>query len=392
MKSYVFKQIDSWFFRESRAMDGSGATALSSVFPPSNNTLIGAIRAQIGNNYNDEQGTTWAEYRSGEIPKLNEIIGSGHEDLGALSFQGIFLYDQKKSELYLPLPLNVVEKSNNNGYGFFDLSEDPIKSDLGDYRLPKLVSGKKDEHGVEQRDTPIEHAYVSVTDFEQILQNKPPKNVVEFKSLFKKEPRLGIGCDNKLHKVVEGKLYQTIHLRLLDDWALYVGIDIESDHHKYLPQNTILRLGGEARMAQLEELPQAVKLPKAPKFEGDKGAIVLMLYLITPLPSPQQNRADENYIKGKFIQNFLGDELAIEVISAVVGKPERIGGWDLKNHKSLPVRSFIPAGSCWYLQCESKDAAQIINKLHTSFLTSGTDKALGYGQVLVGLSNIKPNK
>ena len=58
----------------------------------------------------------------------------------------------------------------------------------------------------------------------------------------------------------------------------------------------------------------------------------------------------------------------------------------MKLHKSTPVRSFVPPGSCWYVQTESQEQAQqIIDGLHGQFLTSGIERQYGYGQVFVGL-------
>ena len=76
MQHFLFEQVDSWFFRESRSMDNNRATAMESVFPPPNNTLLGAIRSRIGNLYHAQHGSTWEDFnKQKKEHSLARIIG-----------------------------------------------------------------------------------------------------------------------------------------------------------------------------------------------------------------------------------------------------------------------------------------------------------------------------
>lgn len=385
-KHFLFRQIDSWFFRESRSMDGAGSTALNSVFPPPNNTLMGAIRTEIGNRYHAENGSDWKSFNKNS--ELAKIIGFAH-DYADLKAQGTWLYRHSEQQLYFPCPLNLL-KQGENDLGFFQLGE-PCHCDLGNnVVLPKL------DYDKEQK--PLENAYISQTAFQQLLSgNAPTETVVEQKDVLTEESRLGIARDNQRRKTEDGKLYQTKHIRLDDDWQLYLGLDgVNNDN---APTDTTLRLGGEARMAALTTLAAAPSLPTKPTANNAEH---LVMYLLTPMPDSREQgnqQTNQPALPNVGFQVLETDGLTtwkgqlngvnIDIISAITGKPERIGGWDMVKHQSLPVRSFIPAGSCWYIDVSGQsnnETQALIDGLHGQFLTTGKDRALGYGQVVIGLS------
>ncbi len=391
MKHFIFSQIDSWFFRESRSMDGAGSTALASVFPPPSKTLLGAIRRQIGDKYHQENGTSWQTFEDNQ--ELQSIIGYGN-DYAGIKAQGAWLYQSAQKELYFPCPMNLQQQGEDKTI-FFTLSTKPVHCDLGKVRLPQLIRDKDPK----QSQVPIEEVYLSMTAFADVLNAQAPSinSLITENSIFTKDPRLGIERNNQKRKTEDGKLYQTNHIRLAKNWQIYLGLS--GIDEQYLPNDKILRLGGEARMTALTQLllDDAPSLPKKPTLKADTRQLVI--YLATPLPDFERDNNTPILPNKSFIRNdneqftsWIGDikgkdgELIkdIKVISAMIGKPTRVGGWDMANHKSLPVRSFIPAGSCWYI--ETNNAQALINALHGQFLTEGNDRALGYGQIFVGIA------
>lgn len=382
MQHYLFSQIDSWFFRESRSMDGSGASALESVFPPNNQTLLGALRTQIGERYFRRNGGNWRDFSNDS--ELAGIIGYS-QDYARLKAQGAWLYSNKHDALYFPAPNNLVQRGNGETYAFFSLPDSPSSTDLGRIRLPQLTS-----RGNDLRDAPLEQHWISCEDYSRVLRGEAPQALLKQDDILRKDPRLGINRNNQTRRTEDGMLYQTQHCRLHTDWSIYLGLDGIKDD--YCPTDTILRLGGEARMAALAPLSKAPSLPKAP----DAPTPTLMLYLLTPLADNRNNKhtpplpGTEFTCKNNGSYDFWRGELSgvtINIISAIVGKSQRIGGWDMANHHSLPVRSYLPAGSCWYIECDNREhAGHIIRTLHLSYLSAGSDRALGYGQVAVGLA------
>lgn len=106
---------------------------------------------------------------------LAKLIGYGSE-LANLKAQGLFL--AYENTLYLPAPANLVQQAPTNleqptpvKYGFFQLSETAIQTDLGKVYLPSLG----EQNG--QRDTPLEQAWLSLEDYQRILAGEAPKSV-----------------------------------------------------------------------------------------------------------------------------------------------------------------------------------------------------------------------
>ncbi len=391
---FLFEQIDSWFFRESRSMDGSGASILSSLFPPPSKTLLGAIRSQIGHQYHLENNTCWGNFKDGD--DLSKIIGYA-DRCDPLKVFGTFLWNAEEKQLYFPCPMNVL-KEKSKGYGFFTLGE-PVVCDMGNVRLPSLNFAKGQKA--------MEAVWIGADQMDKVLKGIPPEKVVAARDMIVSDPRLGIARDNRTRMIQKSNLYQTSHIRMKKEWFLYMGMGgISQDAQRYVPTGNMIRLGGEARMAYVSQAPEelcpCLKLPAAPQPQETTRCLVLSL--VTPLPvfssddkSPPlpgrnfaagKDKENESFWQGRVAgdgQDNAGTE--VKVVSAVVGKPERVGGWDVRHHCSLPVRSFIPAGSCWYLDVENQQQAKkVVNALHGSYLTTGNDRALGYGQVLVGLA------
>ena len=378
MKHLLFDQVDSWFFRESRSMDGAGSTALNSLFPPPQNTLLGAIRTYIGDVFNAEHGTNWQEFKDNHA--LQNIIGFAN-DYANLKVQGAWLFNKATEEIYFPCPMNLL-KQGEEETNFFQIGA-PVYCDLGCVKLPQLDR--------EKSQSPLEDMYISGRDYSAVLQGKtvPLNHLKARKAIITADERLGIARDNSRRKTEEGKLYQTNHLRLQQDWGLYLGLTGLAEN--VFKPHQLLRLGGEGRMTELSLLEKAPLLPqKVSKRENTKN---LVIYLATNLPDHKRQKdtpmlPNESFkaVEENGITTWQGCILGkpIKIISAISAKPIRIGGWDMVKHKSLPVRSFIPAGSCWYI--ETEDAESIIETLHGEFLTQDNDRVLGYGQIFVGIA------
>ncbi len=393
MKHFFFAQIDSWFFRESRSMDGSGATALESMFPPPNSTLLGALRSHIGNQYHARHQTTWKDF-SQDHP-LAQLIGFA-DDYANLKAQGAWLYNTQENQLYFPCPDNILQ--HDAGYDFFQLGS-PTASDLGTVRLATLdfESGQK----------PLEDEgmWISARDMSRVLAGKPPKKVISLNDISNKDPRLGISRNNQIRRTEEGKLYQTNHIRLNEQWLLYMGLDGLDDAKTSsldITTKQIIRLGGEARMAHLFTAPtetaEHLNLPAAPQPTARTEPLIM--YLLTPLPwiknepaalpargfQPVTDASQATVWQG----NIAG--IDVEIISAITGKTERIGGWNMAKRQSFPVRSFLPAGSCWYFHLAENAPDNALQLLHGAFLSNGKDRALGYGQILIGQADFDSKK
>ncbi len=376
--TWRFTPLDTWFFKQALAPDSLAAQELTSLFPPSPRTLIGALRAAVG----EANQVDWQAYRKGNQPQINEKIGAPNEALPPnAQFSGVAI--SRNGQRYYPMPLNwlaIKSKSGQaEGYTLYKLLPDttPIHCDLGRVCLPSVP--KEAEKGAK----PLEQTYISSKAWKQLqtrLQTTVFVAASEFlnkDALFKDEPRLGIARDNNTRKTEDGKLYQTKHLRLAQ------GISLEIDSQGWRVENHLntVMLGGEGRLAQLSQLTTETTQPITVPTQA-KGFILT-------LSSPahfQQGWIPDGFSQterhGQTVWQGQIHGIEMTLICAVIGKAHREGGWNLAQHQSRGVESLVPAGSCYYFEINNANIHQAWSTLSdpANRQALGQDTDIGRGQ------------
>lgn len=376
--TWTFTPLDTWFFKQALAPDSLAAQELTSLFPPSPRTLIGAIRSAVG----EANQVDWKAYRNGQQNNIEQLIGKSDEPTPPNArFSGVFI--AKDGKRFYPMPLNWLAKKDDKSksYTLFKLtpSEHAMTCDIGKVRLPLLsetnantTAGAKplDGHYISGENL---HLLLSSTNHTETLKTD---DVLAQSDFLTEEPRLGIGRNNVTRKTEDGLLYQTKHLRLK------AGVSLELDCTGWQPEafNSVMTLGGEGR---LTELSQSNAKPLAP-IQDDK-ATGIILTLTTPalftngwLPdgfTPIQKDSVDGW-QGR----INGIDLTLHC--ATVGKAHREGGWDLQKHQSRAVESFVPAGSSYFCTVDNGDIQAAINAIHGTHI--GQHTQLGRGLMLVG--------
>jgi CRISPR-associated protein Cmr3 len=362
---------DTWFFRESRPHDAVGASELSSLFPPPVRTLAGALRTFLGDQVNIDWQTLQCKENDFDF---EQNLGNA-EHLGQLQLNGpwICYKDQRlyPAPLYLMEQEQIVERLT---------AGKPVRCDLGSVRLPVLPEGcRPGFKNLEQR-------WLNAAEMLKCLNGEVPeaKNIISSDDLFSHEARLGIARDNSQRKVLDGKLYQTRHLRLKDD----VHIELKAKNlppfliEKIPTENAILRLGGEGRMASIETSLTTQLLP----FAKAKQSETLLIHFITPADF-NGHMFPENFTKtehqGKTVWKGVLNDIELIIEAAVIGKAHREGGWDMQKHQPRPVKSYIPSGSAWFCRlAQHYDWQTLQTQLQGQCI--GIDSAYGRGQILLG--------
>lgn len=399
-----FKQVDSWFFRESRPHGSVGANALNSVFPPPTRTLMGAIRSYIGYQYFAQHNEyNWDNLDN--LPQLQAVIGHA-ERLGSVQPRGVFIKrpSGKDTTYYLPAPSNICKKfeQDKNHYLAFKLTQKPYQTDIGHIHLatlPEKVEGLVDSRGFK----PLENTWISTQCWQAILEGdisalaKNSHQICKLDDFINSEYRLGIELQTDFSKenvrsVKEGQLYQTTHLRLAPDVSVVMPMQYDADDlsqvgNEVLAKQATLRLGGEARMANVQFLTeQADYLPKAPKQftqTQSNGKKRFMLYFISKLIM-QNGWLPQGFTQNQAQNGFDGNinDIAMTIVSACMGKAYREGGWNQLEHKPRPIENYLPAGTALFIDVdESINDSEIIAKLHGK---TYLDNAWGEGLMLVG--------
>jgi CRISPR-associated protein Cmr3 len=389
---WSLKPVDSWFFREARSHDAVGVGLLDSVFPPPATTLAGAIRTTIG----DHLGADWHAFNRNE-GELHGLLGEGN-NMGLLDIVAIQLSVEGRP--LFPAPQDLLKSLKNNGQcsKFHRLKIGaPIHSDLGYTAMPEMdaPAGSK----------PLEDHWITAEGLQCWLAGELPdaSQLIAKSDMIASEPRLGIGRNNQQASAKEGLLYQTRHLRPTGKKPFSIDVYLKgmsSELVQKLPKTTNLRLGGEGREASVAISQEEIRPPGAPKAANCKKARGVVLYLAGPanfndavandgpslwcLPgfSPVINESDET-------THWQG-ELAgvrLKLISCVLPRPYRSGGWDQKLRKPKPLISLAAPGSIYY--CELQDSSD--NPVTPELLQAlqkhpiGSDTSLGYGRVFAGL-------
>ena len=374
MQTWFLNPIDTLFFKEARPMDGAGTGELASVFPPPPRTVMGALRTHIG----DNMGVHWMQFNQ---PKENSIEAKAQQIIGYgdhyadLAMQGIWIHYHKQR--LFPAPLNIMrhQDKNNEKITLSCLKIGiPYTCDLGEkVCLPQLdgLAGSK----------PLQNTWLTEKGFNTVLEGKLPNidEIISVDKLYKNESRLGIAIHQQTRAVLDGMLYQTKHLRFKE--GVGFSIDLTGDKEKL--EQGLFKLGGEGRMVALEKSEQSANFPKPPK--KCKKAKGICLYLLTPmllptdsefLPAFKKHEEDNRTLwKGEI------EKIPLRLISSVVGKVYREGGWNAAKHEPRAVQSFIPAGSVFY--CEVDNIQSALEKLNNCQI--GKEQYLGRGHIVAGL-------
>jgi len=346
------RAVDTWMFRDGRpfGQDDPGAARASSVFPPFPPTLVGAVRALL-----------WRQVLNGHWDE--SLLGDGSnwqrgDSLGKLSFgPPVVLYDEKP---LFPVPQHILAKERAEALPSLTCllpRKETCNSDLGERRLPAKQS---DLPGAK----PVTDYWLTLTGMKQVLRGEVPnpKQLVKLQGLWRHEERVGIGIMSQQRITRDGNLYMAQHVRMHPAVALAVQVrGWQGDW----PQ-ALHAFGGEHRMAEIDIMEQAELLPEdTAASAANDGERTCMLIAISPV-APDRN----GNIRG------LRKEDGVEVISACLGKPVGIGGWDVHARAPVPMRRCWPAGSVWFVRLK-EDAPPPT--------TLGEATNWGFGHVLVGV-------
>lgn len=379
-KTLQFHPVDTWFFREAKPFDSIGGSELGSVFPPPISTVQGALRRYLG----DAIGINWQAFGNGDAIAGNRLgldfkaaVGDAN-GLGQLQLKGVWLNYQGQ-RLY-PVPAYLLANPQHQ-LARLSIGTEPVHCDLGRVRLARMPEHLKDYK-------PLQHCWLTAQGWQTLLNGETPgaEQLITACQLFKPESRLGIALNPKTRSVQQSQLYQTQHIRPLDNVCLELDVDgLSPELADCLPaagQFRRISLGGEARMADLTVSATDLSLP-TPNHLGK----TVILHFITPADFDgkawPQGFESVPLSNGQDVWQGTIEGIAITVESVVMGKAHREGGWNLQANKPRPVNSLLPAGTAWF--CRTDQPQALLKKLHGQCL--GKQTAYGRGQVLLGIWN-----
>jgi len=402
--------VEPLLFRSSRPFDAGENNFAESIFPPTPETLQGAIRATIAANW--VPGKDIAEaFRD---PTLVALIGNTTH-YGRFRITGLSLGRSKKSaanqqieggsqkdagvqqvERIFPMPTHILEEDGKDRRQAILLPEldNNQKKVIVHTNLPedmRLLYPRPRLDSIEGKVEPMrgwltEHVLQRILGISGEPAGKilSDEEIIKESDIFVRESRLGIGMNNRTKTTEEGLLYQTEMIRMNHDYksaytygfVVDVRLTTGSDSQQllndkqtqdtlHLPDQGWMILGGERRAAQFTVI-------HAESRDEDQAATTQrhnLLYLATPAVF---RRGWQPFNWQEFVSP------AQKPIAVAMTRYQSIGGWRLDpNHaagSNKTVYRCVPAGTIYYFDQPVQ--------LKQPFTELGTE--IGYGITIGG--------
>jgi CRISPR-associated protein Cmr3 len=330
------------------------------LFPPTPETLQGAVRATIASHWNPDKSL--AEVF--QEPELVALIGD-QERYGRFSITGIALGRRTKDaastssvERLFPVPAHFLTEESGEKQ-FVRLLPRPHDADAAS-NLPDTMQLLYPDRTVQSKLEPL-RGWLTERSLLKVLRGQEAielSEVIDPATVYIHELRQGIGIHNQSKTTAEGQFYQSRMIRMnhrSEDPCLYgFVVDIRllqtttqsttvpdqfvadelTQHLLRLPDQGWMILGGERRAARFEVI---VPSPNAPASPEQRPAGNL-LYLATPAA----------FAHGWRPQTWPTQE----PIAVAMERYQPIGGWQLNPEhnagRSKTLRRCIPAGSIYF--------------------------------------------
>jgi len=345
--------LDTLFFRDGKPFTMGEDSWGNCIFPPNPSTLYGSLRS-----------TYFSEHPE-DLEKANEK----EDPTKNLGIKGLYLLND--GNVYLPIPRELMKKRDKEKTQSILLS----KEYLGDVKSSCLSSNvlKSDKEVENFRNGWIKIG--SLLDFlEGDFDSLEPDSISRLDDFILSESKLGIGIDHSKGKSEEGKIYQIEMKRLENKDFKKTSILVEFENLD-LPSKGMIKLGGEGKASTYEKYEESIQLGDR-ELDGNQ----FKLYLSTPgifkkgwIPEWIENDTLSGEYKG----------IEIELVTATIGKPFRIGGFDMKKKKPKPMRKAVPAGSVYYFKVKGSTASQVFKTFNGAGISDYNSKE-GYGIAYVG--------
>ncbi len=369
----AFLPLDVVFFRDARAFGAGADHRAFTLLPPQPTTVHGALRA-------------WLASQRGWRPGSDLPAGLGSaEDPGELRVRGPFLarLDGERAITRHPFPADAAVLGDGDGtlrvlarrsaappWILSDADADAIA-------LAPPGSGTQEEPpaGLE-----APQLLRNLRGEEVVIERETSRRLSGYGlGLAAREPRTGIALDRGTRTAREGLLYTAEYARLADDAALVADVWLGDDDPPI--EQGVVALGGERRLAGVRPVePDDWELGSA--IQALVGRRRLRLYLLSAAPFPGGSRPlgleqGEGVLAGR----------RVRLVGEFVGRPVRVGGFDLARGRPRPSRWAVPPGSVYRVELLDGPAdEELVRTLHgrSLFPEGSVEERIGWGQVLLG--------
>ncbi len=369
---------DTFFFRDGKPFTKGDQSEGHSIFPPLPSTVLGALRSA----YIAEFGDLPLFYSG----RMRDIIGTPESLCDVIRLRGVFFASNRDN--FFPVPLDLIYK----------------KSDEQDRNIPLhlLVPTSKNFASNGAINNPLTWSTPESIDsyaegllclgaITRYLQgNDSNLLITDRATLIEQESKTGITRSADTLSSEEHMLYRIDMSRFKNSDGNY-GFIVDYECPKNLPQKGLLKLGGEGKSFVYEHSDFDVDLLSR-HLESVKAAIrstdIFKLYFATPTIFQQgwlPSWLNSNTLEGEFpIQSM--SPILLKLITAAVGKPIPVGGWNMAKGEAKPTHCAVPAGSVYYFELSDKNRIDdLITAFHYQNISDERAEE-GFGLALIGIA------
>lgn len=383
MRLYLEPMEPLLFRRTGRSFDAGEGGFADTFFPPTPETLQGAIRAAIATHW-DRTKTLAEVFQQEELVKLiGDRSGYGRFRITGLALGRIG--NDGSIERLFPAPAHLLTvKGQDNQQQLIQLQPDLANAEGVFTDLPSGMQLLYPDKKVQGKLEPL-GGWLTERGLVKALRTKEEltkEERVSDRDIFEYESRLGIGMNNATKTTREGLLYQVRMVRMKPGYGFVIDIRVgqlskngtetaytellEDDDQTQkllrLPDQGWVTLGGERRAARFEISTSAGLVAQGAIEQASKGNL---MYLATPAA-----------LTGGW-QPGLWPTPA-QPIAAAINRYQLIGGWSLRpgdsGGENKSIRRCVPAGSVYFF-----DTSVTVTRPLTDY-----GWQIGYGIVYAG--------
>ncbi len=332
--------IDNLYLRGNKLFGGPGAHG-ESLMPPWPSIAAGSLRSFLLTSHGEDP-RAFGLGRAVLGEPLNSVLGTSDEP-GTFRVS-LFALGSRSGEvvsIYFPLPADMVveEKGNDILVSYMRPMTKPssIQGSSPLIKIPILRTNKPFK--------PKAGLWLTSDGLGAYLNGLLPSGngLVKQEELWLSDQRLGIALDAKKRTAETGRIYTAEAIAMAPNHGFVVGIDGDSG---LLPQNGLLRFGGDGRGAALLKCQPTIPQPPWERIEKEKR-----FRMILAAPGIFENGwliPGARMVEKKIIWEWI--DFKAEIVAAAVRRFEVVSGWDLAREKPKRALRVVPTGSVYWIE------------------------------------------
>jgi len=293
-------------------------------------TMQGVVRTH----YLERMGVDWNAYRVGAVdPEIMEAVGLPEQDnrpatFGNLRVSGPLVARLNANgtvECLIKAPLDLLYNKDKQVYRLLRPEPREFETNVPFDAWQPLMGGGEKFKGAE--------GWLTERQFNSYLDGQIGAigQLVQTDEVFQLENRVGLALDYTRRANRESMFYHAEFVRPCERVGLLFHVNFEI----FEGQSGTLGIGGESRTGHYEITNEPTLFQKS-----HTGRIRIILLTPGYFREGWQPR-EQNW------SPWVGNG---RLVSAVVGKPQLISGWDLAHNRPKPLHHFVPAGSVFFFE------------------------------------------